>query len=201
VLQEHEIDRVGGKLPVPIDVRVIATTNVDVNKAIVEGRFRKDLYYRLNVIPVNIPPLRARLDDLPSLTEHFVEKYVRLHGRRDLRITPSFLRALRQHDWPGNVRELENVVQRAVLLAGENGLTPDCLLLDGKPAESSSSIELMPISAMERLLIHKALGSCQGNRTRAAEILGISVRTLRNKLHEYRQDPLATALPADPEHA
>jgi DNA-binding NtrC family response regulator len=190
VLQESEIDRVGGRYPIPVDVRVIATTNVDSEKAIHEGRFRKDLYYRLNVIPIRIPALRDRPDDITLLTQHFLDKYNRLHKRLLTGISPTSLRMLQEYSWPGNVRELENVVQRAILLSSDCELTPECLLFDGSTQERDicRGMELMPISQMEKLMIGKALEVVEGNRTRAAEILGISVRTLRNKLHEYRQE-------------
>jgi DNA-binding NtrC family response regulator len=189
VLQESEIDRVGGRYPIPVDVRVIATTNVDSEKAIHEGRFRKDLYYRLNVIPIKIPPLRDRPDDITLLAHHFLDKYNRLHKRQLAGISPTSLRMLQEYSWPGNVRELENVIQRAILLSSDCELTHECLLFDGAPQERDEGrgMELMSISQMERLMIGKALEVVEGNRTKAAEILGISVRTLRNKLHEYRQ--------------
>jgi DNA-binding NtrC family response regulator len=189
VLQESEIDRVGGRYPIPVDVRVIATSNVDSEKAICEGRFRKDLYYRLNVIPLKIPPLRDRPDDVTLLVHHFLDKYNRLHKRQLAKISPASIRMLQEYSWPGNVRELENVIQRAILLSSDCELTPECLLFDGSPQErgESGGMELMSISQMEKLMIGKALDVVEGNRTKAAEILGISVRTLRNKLHEYRQ--------------
>jgi DNA-binding NtrC family response regulator len=187
VLQEGEIDRVGGRYPIVVDVRIIATTNMDVLKAIGEGHFRKDLYYRLNVIPIKIPPLRDRPEDVGLLARHFIEKYNRAHRRHITRLTPEGQRRLQDYSWPGNVRELENVIQRAVLITSGPELTPECLILDAAPGPPQSPMELMTIGEMERLMIDKALGSVQGNRTKAAEILGISVRTLRNKLQEYRQ--------------
>ena len=189
VLQENEIDRVGGRFPIPVDVRAIATTNMDAEKAIGEGRFRKDLYYRLNVIPVKIPPLRDRPDDIAPLVQYFLDKYNRLHKRRSTGISAAAIRMLEQYSWPGNVRELENIIQRAILLSADCELTPACLLFDNpsQEREENRPIELMSISQMEKLLIGKALEVVEGNRTRAAEILGISVRTLRNKLNEYRQ--------------
>ena len=190
VLQESEIDRVGGRYPIPVDVRIVATTNVEPEKAISEGRFRKDLYYRLNVIPIKIPALRDRPDDITLLVHHFLDKYNRLHKRRLTNISPAAIRMLKEHPWPGNVRELENVIQRAILLSADCELTPDCLLFDSPSQEpdGNKEIELMSISQMEKLMIGKALDVVEGNRTKAAEILGISVRTLRNKLNEYRQE-------------
>lgn len=188
VLQEGEVDRLGGRQPVAVDTRVIATTNRAIDEALKEGRFRKDLYYRLNVIPLKIPPLRERRDDIAILCAHFIEKYNACHGRRVQGLSPEALEILNRRSWPGNVRELENVVQRAVVLATEPVLTPQHLLFDDfeSPPETPPA-EITTIDEMEKRLIHQALDSVSGNRTRAAEILGISVRTLRNKLNEYRR--------------
>ncbi|HOV87388.1 MAG TPA: sigma-54 dependent transcriptional regulator [Syntrophobacteraceae bacterium] len=186
VLQENEIDRVGGRHPVRVDVRVIASTNRFVEETLREGRFRKDLYYRLNVIPIRIPPLRERKEDIPELCEYFMERYRVIHKCPARQITPEALALVRSHSWPGNIRELENVIQRAMLLSVGNRLDASSILLDRDPPPASADMELMPISEMEKRLIQKALASSSGNRTRAAEILGISVRTLRNKLSEYR---------------
>jgi len=186
VLQESEVDRVGGKKPVRVDVRVIASTNLSVEETVKNGQFRKDLYYRLNVIPVKIPTLRERPDDIPLLCRHFIDKYNRMHQCAVDGMEPEVLKALKAHAWPGNVRELENTVQRAVLLAQKGKLAPEHLILDTSGIGPAAEIDLMSISEMEKRLIFKALSSSSGNRTKAAEILGISVRTLRNKLHEYR---------------
>jgi DNA-binding NtrC family response regulator len=187
VLQEGEIDRVGGRYPIRVDARIIATTNMEVTKAVADGQFRKDLYYRLNVIPIRIPPLRDRPEDVTALARHFIEKYNQIHTRRITGVAAEAQRQLQSHPWPGNVRELENVIQRAVLIAAGAELTADCLLFDCDAPQCQSPMELMTIGEMEKLMIGKALDSVQGNRTKAAEILGISVRTLRNKLQEYRQ--------------
>jgi two-component system response regulator FlrC len=186
VLQESEVDRVGGKKPVRVDVRVIASTNLSLEETVKKGQFRKDLYYRLNVIPVRIPTLRERPEDLHLLCRHFIDKYNRMHKCVVDGMDADALRAIKGHTWPGNVRELENIIQRAVLLAQRGKLATEHLILDESCVEPTSEIDLMPISEMEKRLIFKALSSSSGNRTRAAEILGISVRTLRNKLHEYR---------------
>lgn len=190
VLQESEIDRIGGKRPVSVDVRVIAATNLQVEEVVRSGKFRKDLYYRLNVIPMKIPPLRDRSEDIGLLAKHFIEKYNQLHKCSVQALAPDALKLLESYSWPGNVRELENVIQRAVLLSQERVIGRDQVILDQGLEDikesGESSLELMSISEMEKLLINKALSSFDGNRTRAAEILGISVRTLRNKLHEYR---------------
>lgn len=188
VLQEGEIDRLGGRYPVPIDVRVLTTTNLNVAEAVREQRFRKDLYYRLNVIPLKIPPLRDRLDDIPVLVDHFLRRFQKIHGTTTRDVSPEALRKLQEYSWPGNVRELENVLQRAVLLSENPVLAPEDLEFDPVEDLAEAAIPLMSIEAMERQMIQKALATTEGNRTRAAEILGISVRTLRNKLHEYAQD-------------
>ena len=188
VLQEGEIDRLGGRYPVPIDVRVLTTTNLNVAEAVREQRFRKDLYYRLNVIPLKIPPLRDRLDDIPVLVEYFLRRFQKIHGSSAREASPEAIQKLQSYSWPGNVRELENVLQRAVLLSEGPVLQPDDLEWDPVEDTPEGPLPLMSLEDMERRLIQKALATTDGNRTRAAEILGISVRTLRNKLHEYAQD-------------
>ncbi|ROR01866.1 sigma-54-dependent transcriptional regulator [Desulfosoma caldarium] len=188
VLQEGEIDRLGGRYPVPVDVRVLSTTNVDVAAAVREQRFRKDLYYRLNVIPLKIPPLRERLDDIPVLVDHFLHRFQKTLGASTVKVSPQTLKKLQSYPWPGNVRELENVLQRAVLLAEKPVLDPEDLEFDPVETHHNAPLPLMSLEEMERRMIQKALTKTDGNRTRAAEILGISVRTLRNKLHEYAKD-------------
>jgi len=211
VLQEQEVDRVGGSKPIPIDVRVIATTNRDLAAMVKEGSFREDLYYRLNVIPLTIPPLRKRKGDITLLANHFCEKYGLQVGYRK-EMAPETLRVLCEHDWRGNARELENVVQRATTLSTNSTIYPQDLFLpeslrSSQPASSSElSQECMEtvtpqvnvavahlnlkagfsMSEMEERLIHLTLAETGGNRTRAAQLLGISLRTLRNKLREYR---------------
>ncbi len=189
VLQENEVDRLGGKYPVPVDVRVVATTNLKIEDQVREGRFRKDLYYRLNVIPLRIPPLRERPGDIMPLSEFFLRKYVSENGTGVRSFSPAVPGKLKEYSWPGNVRELQNVVQRAVLISDSPVIDPGSIILDPEESEpaAASQLSLMPLSELEKMMIHKALDSCDGNRTRAADILGISVRTLRNKLSEYRQ--------------
>jgi two-component system response regulator FlrC len=192
VLQENEVDRLGGKYPIPIDVRIIATSNAALEDAIAGGQFRRDLYYRLNVIPLKIPPLRSRKEDIELLGRHFVQKYRKLYKTCAEDLSTDALEKLKRHSWPGNVRELENVIQRGVLLAYGTIVTAENILFDkDHPCEAPAEMQLMTIGEMEKRLIHKALQAVHDNRTRAAEILGISVRTLRNKLHEYRQDQTA----------
>ena len=184
VLQEQEVDRVGGKKPVPINIRVIATTNKNLRKLISRGQFREDLFFRLNVVPLRIPPLRERKDDIPILASHFANKY----GTSDTaRVGDEALRLLGSYGWPGNVRELENVVHRAFALRGRLKITA-ADLFDQK-VESGDNLELQAgysVSEMERKLILATLEQTNGNRTHAAKMLGISLRTLRNKLRDYR---------------
>jgi len=191
VLQEREIDRIGGMEPIPVDVRIIATTNRDIEKQIRDGRFREDLFYRLNVVPFCLPPLRDRKDDIPLLAQHFIEKYNRLDGRNVKGLTEEMLELLTQKPWKGNVRELENVIERALLMCKGDLIQKDDLLIHDKPdAAEEVKLPFVPtvsLREMEKKVIFSALDQTDGNRTRAADILGISVRTLRNKLNEYRE--------------
>ncbi len=184
VLQEQEVDRVGGRTPVPINIRVIATTNKDLRKLISRGRFREDLFFRLNVVPLRIPPLRERKDDIPVLTRHFAQKY----GAGDAdEVGEEALQLLGSYGWPGNVRELENVVHRAFALRGRLKVKPADLF--DESMISTDNLELQAghsVSEMERKLILATLEQTNGNRTHAAKMLGISLRTLRNKLRDYR---------------
>ena len=184
VLQEQEVDRVGGRKPVPINIRVIATTNKDLRKLISRNQFREDLFFRLNVVPLRIPPLRERKDDIRILTEHFANKY----GSDDnTEVGEETLRLLGSYGWPGNVRELENVVHRSYALRGKLKITPSDLF--DERVESGDNMELQAgysVSEMERKLILATLEQTSGNRTHAAKMLGISLRTLRNKLRDYR---------------
>lgn len=194
VLQEGEVDRVGGKLPTKIDVRVIATTNRDLKTWVAEGKFRSDLYYRLNVIPLTIPPLRARPVDIGPLSDYFLDKYAKMNHKGPKSLAAAALRRLQAYDWPGNVRELENMMARGVLLSlGPEVGIEDFFLDETPPGPTASGPvanqgpgELMTIWEMEKGLIYRALSETDGNRTHAAKILGISVRTLRNKLAEYQ---------------
>ena len=207
VLQEREFERVGGSKTVKVDVRVLATTNRDLKKAVAEGGFREDLYYRLNVFPVQVPTLRERHDDIPILAAHFLSRLSRQHGLRIPGFTAQAMDLLCEHGWPGNVRELQNTVERAVILTDDGtlvstdalGLLPtgtlspnreirprigegSALRLPGR--ESGGSVRKM--SEVERDHILRSLEQNGGNRTRTAEMLDISIRTLRNKLNEYR---------------
>ena len=193
VLQEKEVDRIGGTRAVPIDARVVAISNVDLKTAVADGKFREDLYYRINVIPVIIPPLRERKDDIELLTQHFLEKFNLANHRSVAAIDPAALNMLLDHGWKGNVRELENVIERAVLIGDGRSILPEHLLLDFSDSDTPP-IERLEVKAgytvrqMEKKLIFRTLKEVDDNRTQAAELLGISIRTLRNKLHEYKAD-------------
>jgi DNA-binding NtrC family response regulator len=194
VLQENEIDRVGGRHPVPINVRVIATTNQNLQDAIQNNRFREDLFYRLNVISFNLPALRARRGDISLLAEYFLHRYAKLFNKGAVKFSPQALAALENAPWPGNVRELENAVARGVLLAQGNQVNPRDVVADAQAETMAAAhrVQLekpVTLREMEQHLIFQALDETAGNRTHAAKLLGISVRTLRNKLHEYRSIP------------
>ncbi len=198
VIQESEVDRLGGKAPVPIDVRIIATTNAELRKRIEEKTFREDLYYRLNVIPVKIPPLRDRGDDILLLSEYFLSKYSQVNERQKPGLSAESLKAIKDYPWPGNVRELENVMERAVLVSEGDVIAPEHLFPEDaagrKAAPPADQVdrpvlqEDITLRDMEKTLIYDTLTKVQGNRTKASKILGISVRTMRNKLHEYGYD-------------
>lgn len=194
-LQERSVDRVGGVESVDIDVRVVATTNRDASAAIEKGDFREDLFYRLNTIPLVIPPLKERRNDLEPLCEFFIQKYCKIDGRSVKGLTKEAFILLKKHLFPGNVRELENIIHRAVLLAQSDAITPKDLMIlpdDDQAAAVYTDQALNPDAAvgslkeMEQKMIYNTLDQTEGNRTHAAKILGISVRTLRNKLNEYK---------------
>ncbi len=227
VLQEYQVDKVGGKEPIPIDVRVIATTNQNLLGMIDDGKFREDLYFRLNVIPLALPPLRDRMDDVPVLVKHFVEKHAKINNRKCPAVSRETLSILTNYHWRGNVRELENVMERAMLLCDGEEIKPNHLLMssqlgktsinadlasitsaniksskstenkkesidtDYENTQDSSSLEIevgMSMKEAEKRFIFKTLHETKGNRTHAAKTLGISIRTLRNKLNEYREE-------------
>jgi transcriptional regulator with PAS, ATPase and Fis domain len=196
VLQEREIDRIGGTGPIPIDARMIAISNVDLKTAVTDGKFRQDLYYRINVIPLTLPPLRERKEDIALLAGHFIEKYSLANQKTISGIDDVAMKMLRNYSWKGNIRELENTMERAVLISGGGLILPEHLLLDSAKNEVESGVGF-PVKAgytvreMEKELIIRTLEDVNDNRTHAAEILGISIRTLRNKLQEYRQETMA----------
>ena len=184
------MDRIGGKEPIPVDVRVIATTNRDLEACIKEGEFREDLYYRLNILSFKLPPLRGRVGDIDLLVSYFLKKYTEQYKSRVQSISERALIWLKKQPWRGNVRELKNVLERAVLMASEPvlDLKDFCPVDQTGPEESETQVPPFTFSLreMEKNLIFKALEETNGNRTHAAKMLGISIRTLRNKLNEYK---------------
>ena len=190
VLQEHEIDKVGGRAPIPVDVRIVATTNRNIKKRIQENQFREDLYYRLNVIPLKLIPLRDRIDDIQTLAEHFIEKHSKGLNKSISHIANETIELLQKYRWPGNVREFENIIERAILICQENTLLPSHLFFDEEDIQIGKTQPLEnfrgTIYDMEKELITQTLEEANGNKTKAAERLGISIRTLRNKLAAYK---------------
>lgn len=201
VLQEREVDRVGGQGPISIDVRVLATTNRNLEETVKSGKFRADLYYRLNVIPLTLPPLRQRISDVKLLVEHFMRQYL---GNDAPVLSIEVLTALQRHAWPGNVRELQNAVERAAILSRGQAPRESDFLLGQQPHSLASQVTVevvapsseqgsqglsirsgTTVQEMEKALILETLKATDNNRTLAAKMLGISIRTLRNKLHEY----------------
>ncbi len=191
VLQEREVDKVGGDSPISVDVRIIATTNRDLYEDAKIGKFREDLFYRLNVFHFTLPPLRERKEDIPALVEHFIAKYNNENGFSVTSLSEDAAQRLMMYGWPGNIRELENTIERAVVLTRAGVIESKNLLLreESKPLQSNSSgsgLEPgMTVALAEKQLIYKTLEFCDNNKTKAAEMLDISIRTLRNKLNEY----------------
>ena len=209
VLQERELERVGGNRTIKVDVRVLATTNRRLEEVVERKEFRQDLYFRLNVVPIHVPPLREHMEDVPFLAKQFMPRFARKHGVRVTGISGRCMDVLQAHHWPGNVRELQNVVERAVILCGDSGiLEPEHLgfsplstrisnspvndadIAPAPPAPAAPAAplpteELASLAEVEKRHIFTAMDKTDGNRTHAAKLLGISVRTLRNKLNEY----------------
>ena len=216
-IQERVIDRVGGTKPVPVDIRIIATSNRDLAESVRTGTFREDLLYRLNVVNLKLPPLRERPSDILELANHFVERYARENGVAKRPISEDARRMLLSNPWPGNVRELENTMHRAVLLASADEIDLDAIRMpDGSPisggrtadariaADAAATAEAInrvlvgrTVADVERDLILDTLDHCLGNRTHAAKILGISIRTLRNKLNQYADEGLDVPGPGE----
>jgi DNA-binding NtrC family response regulator len=205
VLQTQEFQKVGSSDKMSVDVRVIATSNRDMEEAVEDGTFREDLYHRLSVFPLHVPPLRGRLSDIPVLAEHFVEKYTDQYGLPTKKIAPGLLQRFQTHDWPGNVRELENVIHRGVVMAGEREYVEEEDVLDHFSsghranghaqsgaagtvvAEITAEGSVPTVAEMERKLILNTLAEEEVSQKEAAEKLGISARTIRNKLKDYRE--------------
>ena len=200
-IQEREIDRLGGGRPTRINVRIIATSNRNLPEDIATGRFREDLYFRLNVVNLRLPALAERPSDISRLAEHFAEHYARLNGVPLRKLSAAAVSRLARHRWPGNVRELENTMHRAVLLAEGAEISAEALDLDdvpagALPAATGESFIGRRIEDVERDLILHTLGHTNGNRTHAAVMLGISIRALRNKLRDYASSGIAVPPPA-----
>jgi two-component system response regulator AtoC len=192
VIQCREFRKVGGKHPIKVNVRIIAATNKDLRAMVAERTFREDLFYRLEVIPLNLPPLRQRKEDIPLMADHFIQKFNRNHKKQIRRISSRTMGVLLRYDWPGNVRELENCIERAAVMAegGVLDVTDLTQILHpstawAPPPENHPGPQ--SLKDAERALILKTLQSVQGNRTRAAELLGISLRGLYYKLKELQQ--------------
>lgn len=207
-LQEREFQRLGEGRLVRVDIRVIATTNVSLAEMVERGQFRADLYYRLNVIPLSLPPLRERRDDIPVLARHFAEQFAAQLRLGVPRLEPEFLNRLQAHDWPGNVRELGNFMRRVITLSGTLDIDAQCFDAEFQSASTaarppaaqgtgrSNTVRMAmpaaagtPIRELEKLHLENTLALTDGNRTHAAEMLGISLRTLRNKIREYGLPP------------
>lgn len=210
-IQEKEIDRIGSNKPVKVDIRLIATTNRELEKEVKAGTFRQDLYYRLNVINLTLPSLRERKTDIPRLAEFFIKKYAEANGVPVKPLSEAALDKLLNHSWPGNIRELENILHRAVLVGRGDQIGPEAIAVgletslaakvthavqnvSGAPAGMSDHLVGKTVAEVERDLIVKTLDKCLGNRTHAANILGISIRTLRNKLKQYSEEGVPIAV-------
>jgi len=196
VLETRTFRRVGGSADITVDVRVLAATHRDLPRAVSEGRFREDLYFRLNVVPIEVPSLRERPGDIGMLAEHFIEHFCRDLGRLPARLDPDALKIMVEYAWPGNVRELKNVIERVVLLEAEDEIRAEHLPAEltrgrAKTAAGASAASpfppgvVRPLVEIEQMAIEHALQVCDGNKTRAAQLLGISRQTLRTKLKEF----------------
>jgi transcriptional regulator with GAF, ATPase, and Fis domain len=190
VLQEREFEPLGAERTERVDLRVIAATNRDLRQMVAEGKFQEDLFYRLNVIPIAIPPLRERRDDIPALIDHFVAKHAQRTGRRIDRIDDGVLASLQQYDWPGNVRELENTIERAVVLSAGPTIAARAVSVLGAAAPQTTGLPSLKLRQntewVERETIRRALESAGGVKKEAAELMGISQRALSYYLSKYR---------------
>jgi two-component system, NtrC family, response regulator AtoC len=191
-LQEHEFERVGGTQTIRVDVRVIAATNKNLAEEVAKGRFREDLFYRLNVVALEMPPLRDRRTDIPALAKFFLDRYTKDNGKTIDSFGPDTLELLCAYDWPGNVRELENAIERAVVLASTSVIEPRHLPPSVQPRVTPAGMPIVPgakMADLERYAIIETLKATGGSTSKAAEILGISVRTIQYRLHEYNEAP------------
>jgi two-component system NtrC family response regulator/two-component system response regulator HydG len=191
-LQEHEFERVGGTQTIKVDVRVIAATNRNLAEEVKAGRFREDLYYRLNVVTIDMPPLRDRKNDIPALAKFFLDRYVKSNEKPIESFAPQTLELLMSYDWPGNVRELENAIERAVVLTTGNVVEPRNLPPNVRPTLRPVGMPPIPgstLAEIERYAILETLKSTGGSTSKAADVLGISVRTIQYRLHDYNAAP------------
>jgi DNA-binding NtrC family response regulator len=190
VLQERELERLGSGQTIPLDVRIIATSNHDLRAEVKKGSFRDDLYFRLQVIPIDLPPLRERLEDIPVLCYYFLQKYCQREGVPLKTLSEKVKKLFMSYSWPGNVRELENYIERAVVISRSQELKvsdfPIEIAVGSSGLASADTDAGQTIAEMERRLIIKTLEANNWNKAKTAEILGITTRTLRNKLNEYR---------------
>jgi len=209
-IQEREIDRLGGRSPVKVDARVVATSNRHLEQEVKAGTFREDLYFRLNVITLDMPALKQRPDDIPLLARFFAKKYAEANSIPECPISANAMNTLTRHSWPGNVRELENTMHRAVLMNSGKEIGSDAIVLSASTEDEADSANATPSTAamvgrtvadVERELIIDTLEHCIGNRTHAANILGISIRTLRNKLKLYSDGGYAVPAPGESDRA
>jgi two-component system response regulator HydG len=187
-IQEREIIRIGSSHPIKVDVRIIAATNRDILHEVKQGNFREDLFYRLSVVPIHLPPLRDRKDDIAELAEHFLERFKRKKKKDVKGISEAAMSALMSYNWPGNVRELESVIERAVVLTENETITPADLMFFGgqqRPAGDSAEQELVALETLEREHIRRVIAATEGKKSKAAEILGIDRKTLRLKMAKY----------------
>jgi two-component system response regulator FlrC len=201
VIQEGEVDRIGGRKPIPVDVRIVATTNRNLADCVKAGTFREDLFYRLNVVNINVPPLRERLGDVKLLCSHFKGIYCEKNEKASAEFSPQAIQMLEAHVWQGNVRELENVIERAVITATGGMILEKDIVIERRTENAVLAAEIAEaaekswspgktLDDIERNVILEALTYHQGNRTHTARALGISIRTLRNKLADYRSTGL-----------
>jgi len=191
-LQEHEFERVGGTQTVHVDVRVIAATNRNLREEVAKGRFREDLFYRLNVVALEMPPLRDRRTDIPALANFFLEKFAKENNKSITGLAPTTMQLLQSYDWPGNVRELENAIERAVVLTSGSLVEPGQLPSHVRPKASAPGMPVIPGATMadlERYAILETLKATGGSTSKAAEMLGISTRTIQYRLHDYNEAP------------
>jgi DNA-binding NtrC family response regulator len=194
-IEEKVVDRIGGRAPVTVDVRVVAATNKDLKTAVDKGQFRGDLFFRLAVFPIEVPPLRERGDDIVLLARHFASEIGRELRGREAQLSAEGIVAIQQHQWPGNVRELENAIERACIISDTLILQPaDLGLIPSRPAETLEQLDLSgtlsevahrALRVVERRKILEALAANQGNKSKTAEDLGVSYKTLLNKIKDY----------------